>query len=136
MDQARNVKYSDWLGASASGLCLIHCALSPFIFTAKPVFYGMIGRPIHTHGFWAELDYVFLIISLLAVWYSARHAHNIFLRWVLWAAWVAFAIGLLFEPYALAIGHGLMYFGSVILVVAHIVNYFQGQQHSIIEASN
>lgn len=129
MNKTKVIDYSDWLGASASALCLIHCALTPLIFVTKPLYFGMVGRPVHYHGWWAGLDYIFLALSLLAVWYSARHTPHLTLRWVLWAAWVVFAVGLLLEPYELILGQGLMYTGSITLVVAHIKNYFYCQQH-------
>ncbi len=136
MNHNKRVIYADWLGISASGLCLIHCALTPLLFTAKPLYYGMIGRQVHNHGAWAALDYVFLILSFLAVWYAARNTSFITLKWVLWAAWIAFTIGLLLESMHLAFGHWLMYVGSITLVMAHIKNFYHGQHHCKIEVSN
>jgi len=136
MDQTKKLRYSDWLGASASGLCIIHCVLTPLIFTAKPVYYGMMGKQIHTHDLWPALDYIFLILSLLAVWYSARNTPHAILKWIFWVAWMIFALGLLFEPSSTVLGHWLMYIGSTTLVIAHIRNYFQVNQHCKIELSN
>ena len=137
MNQSKRVNYADWLGISASGLCLVHCALTPLIFTAKPLYYGMIGKQVHHHGAWAALDYVFLVLSFLAVWYSARNTPFTSLKWVLWGAWTVFAIGLLLESQHLAIGHWLMYVGSITLVIGHIKNFYHGQRHHCkIEVSN
>lgn len=136
MNQNKKVNYADWLGISASGLCLIHCALTPIIFTAKPVFYGMIEKSVHNHEAWATLDYVFLILSFLAVWYAARHTPHALLKWVLWLAWTLFAFGLLLESHRSSLGHGLMYVGSITLVLAHIKNYYHGQRQCKIELSN
>lgn len=133
MNQTKKANYSDWLGAMASGLCIVHCELTPLIFTAKPIFYGMIGKPIHQHGLWTGLDYVFLILSLLAVWYSARHTPYTNLRWMLWVAWTVFACGLLLESHTFTSGHWLMYVGSATLVFAHFKNYYHGQQSRSIE---
>ena len=136
MNQTKKARYSDWLGASASGLCIIHCMLTPLIFTAKPLYFGMIGQQVHTHGLWPALDYIFLILSLLAVWYSAQNTPHATLKWVFWTAWMVFAFGLLFEPHQFALGHWLMYIGSITLVIAHIKNYFQVQHHCEFELSN
>jgi hypothetical protein len=127
MDQTENLEYSDWLGAAASGLCAIHCTLTPLLFAAKPVLEGSSGEH-HSPGFWAALDYIFLGLSLLAVWYSARHTSHGTVKWVLWAAWIVFAIGLLSEPLELSFGKWLMYAGSISLVIAHLKNYHHCQK--------
>lgn len=114
---------SDLLGAAASGLCAIHCTLTPIFFAAKPVLDSTLGEYAHGGGFWAALDYVFLVLSLLAVWYSARHTSHKTIKWVLWVAWGVFAIGLLSEPLDFTHGKWLMYAGSITLVVAHLQNY-------------
>lgn len=88
----------------------------------------MVGVQAHDHGLWPYLDYAFLILSLLAVWLSAKHAHHPVLRWVFWAAWGLFAFGLLLEPQELVLGHALMYIGSFTLVVAHLKNYLHCQK--------
>lgn len=123
MNQAEKMDYSDWLGAAASSLCVVHCMLTPLFFVAKPVFSMAMHPHAHGHGLWGYLDYVFLVLSLLAVWYSSEHTTHATLRWVLWASWVAFAIGLFFEPFDLPYGQWLMYMGSISLIIAHVKNY-------------
>lgn len=39
---------SDLLGVAASGLCAIHCTLTPLLFAAKPLLEGTVGE--HAHG--------------------------------------------------------------------------------------
>lgn len=114
---------SDLLGAAASGLCAIHCTLTPLLFAAKPLLDGTVGEHAHGGGFWAVFDYVFLLLSLAAVWYSARHTSHPTIKWVLWVSWVVFAIGILAEPLALSFGKWLMYAGSISLVITHLQNY-------------
>lgn len=124
MSQIKKLDYSDWLGAAASGLCAIHCTLTPLFFAAKPVWESTAVE--YGHGVWGMLDYVFLILSFLAVRYSALHTTHITLKWVLWLAWGVFALGLLSESFAF--GKWLMYAGSITLVIAHIKNYRHCQQ--------
>jgi hypothetical protein len=119
MQNSSRLYQSDLLGVLASGLCAIHCALTPVFFAARPLLEGH-----HHHGgFWGALDYVFLIVSLLAVWYSARHTSHRTYKWVLWVSWAVFAIGLLSEVLHISWGIWLMYIGSIVLVVSHIQNY-------------
>ena len=123
MDQIKKMNYSDWLGAAASGICAIHCTLLPLFFVVQPVLGNAAAE--HPGGLLilGLLDYVFLILSLLAVWYSARHTTHTTLKWILWFGWGMFAFGLLSEPFELPIGKWLMYAGSTTLVVAHLKNY-------------
>ena len=114
---------SDILGVTASGLCAIHCTITPILFAAKPVMEGTLGEHAHGSAFWALFDYVFLILSLVAVWYSARHTSLTSIKWVLWAAWLVFAFGLLSEPLEIPYGKWFMYAGSITLVIAHLQNY-------------
>ncbi len=131
MNQTEKMDYSDWLGAAASGLCAVHCTLTPLFFAAKPALAGTVGEHAHGDGLWGALDYIFLILSLLAVWYSARHTTHTALRWILWAAWAVFAVGLLSEPLELSFGKWFMYAGSISLVIAHLKNYRHCQQCKI-----
>ena len=117
------INRSDILGASASALCAIHCTLSPLLFALKPVLESTNGNHSHTAGCWAALDYIFLVISLVAVWYSARHTNHSNIKWILWAAWGLFAFGLLSEPFDLSFGKWLMYGGSFTLFITHWKNY-------------
>ena len=120
---SKRIYRSDLLGAVASGLCAIHCTLTPIFFVAKPVLDGALVDHADCSGIWAVLDYVFLVLSLAAVWYSARHTNLAIIKWILWIAWVVFAVGLLSEPLDLSHGKWLMYAGSITLVITHLQNY-------------
>ena len=115
--------YSNLLGAAASGLCALHCAATPLFFAAKPVLESTVEHHAHGSPFWAALDYVFLVLSFLAVWYSAKNTDHQTLKKILWFGWVLFAIGLFSEPFHLPYGSWLMYAGSIILVVTHLKNF-------------
>ena len=116
-------KQSDLLGAFASGLCAIHCTLTPIFFLAKPMLDNSIEIHAHGNSFWTALDYVFLVLSLVAVWFSSKHTSHKAIKWVLWIAWIVFSIGLLSERIHFENGIWLMYAGSITLVIAHIINY-------------
>ena len=119
---ARNLNRSDLLGAIVSGVCAIHCTVTPLFFAAKPVLEQVVSTEAHASPWWAALDYIFLALSLAAVWYSARHTSHRVLKWVFWLAWIGFAAGLFSEHWDLAYGKWLMYAGSATLIVAHIQN--------------
>ena len=58
---------TDYFGILASGLCLIHCFATPFIFFVKSCSATCCAE---TPIWWKLIDYVFLFISLITV----RHA--------------------------------------------------------------
>lgn len=114
-------KRSDLLGVLASGLCAVHCAVTPLLFVVPP----LLGEADHRHapGPWALLDYSFLLVSGLAVWYSTRKTDSPITRWVFWMAWGCFALGLLFEASDGLPGEWLKYAGSLALIITHVVNF-------------
>ncbi|MEM1218368.1 MAG: MerC domain-containing protein [Bacteroidota bacterium] len=124
MDNVNKVGSFDIFGASVSALCAIHCTLTPLFFAAKP----LLDTAEHHHhhhggGLWGSLDYIFLVLSVVAVWYSSRQTSHKTYKWMLWAAWGLFAAGLLLESLDLWYIKGLMYLGSAALVVIHLQNY-------------
>ena len=123
MSNVNKVGSFDIFGASVSALCAIHCTLTPLFFAAKP----FLDTAEHHHGHggaWrGSLDYIFLVLSVVAVWYSSRQTSHPTYKWMLWAAWGLFAVGLLLEPLELWFIKGLMYLGSAALVVIHLQNY-------------
>lgn len=110
-------RWPNLLGAAASGLCAIHCAAAPLVVAARPVLAK--AAPHTTAEVWDGLDFVFLSLSLLAVWLSSRHSADARLRAALWLAWGLFAAGIVCEHSGLEAGEWLMYLGSIALVALH-----------------
>ena len=123
MEISQNTGRSDVWGAAVSALCAIHCTLTPLIFAAKPLLISTVAEPeVHT-DFWHFLDYIFVILSFMAVLISTRNTTFKALVKYLWIAWVIFALGILAEQLEIHTGIWLMYIGSVSLIIAHIKNY-------------
>jgi len=119
----KKIEYSDFLGIFASGLCAVHCAITPIFFLSKPLLEH--SNELHSHGnlFWSALDYVFLILSFIAIWYSSKHTSHKNIKTIFWVAWCIFTLGLISEKIDFEYGLWLTYLGSIILVIAHIINY-------------
>lgn len=124
------VNKPDFMGMLASGLCAIHCAATPLFFAAQPLVHEAISEAghhehghDHGHGIWGSLDLIFVVLSLIAVYYAAKASRNTKTRAWLWGGWGVFAAGLLMEH--LGMVGWLMYVGSAILVVTHLVNFRQ-----------
>lgn len=116
-------KNSDLVGILASGLCIVHCAIAPVIFAARPLFSGHGHNHTSSLLSWDILDFFFLGLSLVAVIYSANHTRNKLVKLGFWASWLLFAGGLAGEHYALFNGDWMMYAGSGMLVGLHLINY-------------
>ncbi|MEM6964651.1 MAG: MerC domain-containing protein [Bacteroidota bacterium] len=124
MEITQKINRSDLMGALASGLCAIHCSLTPVLFiAAHPVLESTTNGHSHSSVWWAALDYIFLILSLIAVYFSAKHTKHTTIKWILWIAWGIFSLGLLSEPFHFAYGKWFMYIGSAVLVITHFQNY-------------
>lgn len=121
MNRLVRLTNSDIIGVAASGLCALHCAIAPLIFATRPFVKVSVdyGHDHHGFGIWAIMDYLFMAISFFAVRYSAKQNQHKVLKWVLWAAWVVFTMGLALEAFAFENGVVLMYTGSFVLIIAH-----------------
>jgi len=58
---------SDIMGALASGLCMMHCIITPFLFAALATTCSEVG-PL----WWKMVDFVFLVITFIAIRYTAK----------------------------------------------------------------
>ena len=77
-------KNSDYIGATSSGLCMLHCFFTPIIFlylSASATFYQEISIS------WYVLNYLFLAISFIAIYYSVKNSSNLYVRVSLYLAW-------------------------------------------------
>lgn len=111
---------SDFVGAFASGLCLVHCVAAPFLFVAHAgvAAYGD-AHPL----WWGFLDMVFLGISLAAVWWSARTTSKKWMRNALWISWSLLAIIVFNEKLSLfPLMEQAIYAPTIALIFLHIQN--------------
>ncbi len=112
--------YPNVWGSFASGLCLIHCVATPFLFVAHT---GHVHGH-HTHPFWwGLLDIFFITLSFLAVYWSARNTSKYWMKVALWGSWAALAAIILNEKLELiALAETWIYLPSMALVVLHLRN--------------
>lgn len=104
-------KGADVLGISSSLLCIIHCLLLPALL--------LVGN-LTDH--WHSIDYLFIFLAGVAVYFSARHLRQSFVRVGLWASWLSFSVAiLLHEQYAEALYVSLA--ASLSLAFFHVLSY-------------
>lgn len=110
---------SDSLGAFASGLCLIHCVATPFLFVLQPLAVSEEAAPL----WWQSLDYVFLIVSFFAVYWSAINTSKSWMRSALWISFSVLTMAILNEKFELLyLGEFLTYIAAASLIGLHLYN--------------
>jgi hypothetical protein len=111
---------SDFLGAFASGLCLLHCIATPFIFLATA--HGTCCTA-EVPQLWKGLDYLFLTISFVAIFWSTKNSTKEWIKFVLWGSWFLLFFIILNEKVQwFAIPEFAIYFPSLSLVFFHVYN--------------
>jgi len=106
---------SDYLGIISSILCLIHCLALPFFFLL-----GIQFNEYWKHNY-ENFGLLFLFISFITVFYSAKNANSLYVSLFMWLFFISLAIGILFEENFRAAQY-LLGIGSVGLVITHIAN--------------
>lgn len=111
---------TDFIGASASMICLIHCIATPFVFIAKSCSDTCC---VDTPLWWKIIDVLFLGISFTAIFQSAKNSSS---KWVirgLWISWTTLALIIVNEHLALLqLPNNSIYIPTIALVVLHICN--------------
>ncbi|WP_299618993.1 MerC domain-containing protein [uncultured Tenacibaculum sp.] len=112
---------SDALGALSSGLCLIHCVFTPFLFVIQA--HGVCCEGTTAPFWWKSIDYIFLVISFFAIFKSASQTSKEWMKYALFSSWVLLAFIIINEKIALfAIPEAAMYVVSLSLVGLHLYN--------------
>lgn len=111
---------ADLLGALASGLCMIHCIVTPFLFIAKTCSASCCDA---SPTWWSWLDYIFLVISFFAVWRTSKNSSKKWVKYALWFSWVLLLMTILNEKIKLiSLPEGTLYLPAMALVALHFYN--------------
>lgn len=111
---------SDVFGAAASGLCLIHCIATPFLFIAQ-AHAACCATEVPT--LWKSLDYVFLAISFFAIHWSTKTTSKTWIKFALWISWGILSFVLINEKVQwIFLPEFSIYFPALALVFFHIYN--------------
>lgn len=112
---------SDYIGAIASGICLLHCIATPFLFASAA------GLDHHHHGespfWWSSIDVIFIIISFIAVYRSARLSSKQWVKYALFASWAFLTFVLLNEKFeGIHLVEEIIYVPAFSLILFHLYN--------------
>ncbi|WP_299684824.1 MerC domain-containing protein [uncultured Dokdonia sp.] len=111
---------SDIIGSTASILCLAHCLATPFLFVTHA---GHV-QGHHSHPFWwGLLDILFILISLIAVYWSARNTSKNWVRYTLWMGWASLSFVIINEKLEMILLiEEVIYIPSLALIALHVYN--------------
>ncbi len=116
----RPIISADLLGAFASGLCMVHCIATPFLFIAQSCSAACCEA---SPNWWSWLDYAFLMISFLAVWQTNKTASKDWVKYGLWISWLLLLAAILNKKLSLIlIPEIAVYLPALSLIVFHFYN--------------
>lgn len=110
----------DKLGIIASALCLVHCMATPVLFLAKACSTTCCAdAPI----WWQFIDYMFIVISFIAIYFATQNSSKSWLQMALWGSWAVLLVTILSETVNLNLlpAH-FVYFPALSIVVLHFYN--------------
>lgn len=107
-------KNADQIGIFSSVLCLAHCLSFTLFISLQPFLSRWLGVDFHF------LDYFFLLLSYVAVYFATRAADKLMKR-MFYAVIILFTVATLFKE-TLYWMHYPAYAGSVSLIVIHLIN--------------
>ena len=114
------IRNSDRIGAVSSGLCMLHCFATPFIFLSQS---SLIFISVDFTLTWFILNYFFLFISFIAIYHSVKNSTNRFIRIFLYLFWLVLSGLIINESLEIfSIPEAATYFSASSLICLHIYN--------------
>ena len=102
-------KKSDTLGAVCSVLCLAHCIATPLLLVIP--------------FWWTNINYIFVAVSLLAVYISAQNSSRKIMKILLWTGAILLSFCILNEQFELFhLPEIITYFAAINLACLHVYN--------------
>lgn len=112
---------SDWIGIFTSGLCVLHCMATPFLFVAHAGI-GIQGQALPP--WWGFVDFAFLLLSFLAVYWSAKKTSKKWVAQFFWVLWGVLALIIANEKWGFwQLTEAAIYFPTIGLVLLHFYNH-------------
>ena len=114
------IRNSDRIGAVSSGLCMLHCFATPFLFLSQS---SLIFISVDFTLIWFILNYFFLFISFIAIYHSVKNSTNRFIRIFLYLFWLVLSGLIINESLEIfSIPEAATYFSASSLICLHIYN--------------
>ena len=115
-----SISKSDSIGVISSGLCMIHCLATPFFFVAAACSQSCCSA---APSWWLWIDYIFLVISFIAVLYSTKSTIYNFVKIGLWLSWFGLLIFILNVSYGfIDVSDNVKFIPAFSLIGFHLYN--------------
>ena len=112
----------DLLGTIASAACLVHCLLTPIIFVAKACSVACCASP-GIPIWWKIIDFLFLVISLIAILYVTKKTIQNWLKLSFWAAWFLLLLVIINDSLtAIELNKTLSFMPAIAILFLHAYN--------------
>ena len=110
----------DKIGVISSTLCMLHCIMTPFIFLAKACSISCCSEaPV----WWQIIDYLFLVISFVAVYYTTKNNSLDWLKISFWITWLVLLISIVNHTLEfIPLNADLIYIPAFLIIMLHIYN--------------
>jgi hypothetical protein len=120
---ATSFRKADYMGITGSVLCIIHCLITPLLLISSTL---LTDRTLRI-GF-LSLDYVFIVINVIAVYFATRRGIQQFIKAGLWGFLGLFAGSLLLEEVHEVFEY-LAFAASAGLIWMHVLNLRSHTHH-------
>jgi hypothetical protein len=115
-----NTRKTDYFGIIASGLCLIHCFATPFIFFVKSCSATCCAE---TPVWWKLIDYIFLFISLITVRHAIKTSISGIVKLGLGISWTLLLLLIVNDSFIIfSINENLLLIPACSLIAFHFYN--------------
>ena len=121
MQVTKTISY-DFIGIFASSLCLVHCLLTPVLFIVKACT-STTPCCADTPIWWQIIDYVFIIVSFVAIFYATKNSTVKWVKFALWSSWLLLLLVIVSESLELGLfPESFIYFPALAIVGLHFYN--------------
>jgi len=111
---------SDYLGSFASGLCLIHCIATPFLFITQA---GAVTCCDSPPTWWRFMDYFFITLAFFAIFWSTKTTTINWMKPIMWFSWLMLLMVILNEKFELfPLAEAVTYVPAFALIILHFYN--------------
>ncbi len=114
---------ADTIGAIASTICFVHCIVTPLLFVAKACSASCCASA-EIPLWWKAIDYIFIVISFIAIYYASKNSTKKWLKFGLWFSWATLLLTLVAESFALSfLPETFIYYPALSIVALHLYNH-------------
>ncbi len=110
----------DGIGIITSTLCAIHCIATPFLFLVKACSFSCCSEaPI----WWTMFDYIFLMISFIAIYFITINLNVKWLNISLWTTWIILLFTILNQSFEIvSLPKYFIYIPTSLIIILHLYN--------------